>query len=76
MIRILLLFLLIFFVLIILNNVSKKKNPNSTFYKKLIIALVVFGLVFILATSGRILLPQILQIFKIGLPFLTKFIGL
>ena len=27
-------------------------------------------------TSGKFLLPQILKIIKIGMPFLTKFIGI
>ena len=29
-----------------------------------------------LATSGKFILPQILQILKVALPFLTKFIGI
>jgi hypothetical protein len=37
---------------------------------------VIFAVIFLLATSGRFILPQILQILKIGAPFLTKFIGL
>ena len=37
---------------------------------------VLFAVIFLLATSGRFILPQILQILKIGAPFLTKFIGL
>ena len=55
---------------------AKKKNKNTGIYKKLIIALVIFAVIFLLATSGRFILPQILQILKIGAPFLTKFIGL
>ena len=58
------------------NIVTKKKNKNTGIYKKLIIALVIFAIIFLLATSGRFILPQILQILKIGAPFLTKFIGL
>ena len=76
MIRILLLFLVVFFILLIFNNNAKKKNINTGIYKKLIIALVIFAVIFLLATSGRFILPQILQILKIGAPFLTKFIGL
>ena len=29
-----------------------------------------------LVTSGKFILPQILQILKVALPFLTKFIGI
>ncbi len=76
MTRLLFLFLLIFFILLIFNYNAKKRNKNSGIYKKLIIALIIFAVIFLLATSGRFILPQILQILKIGAPFLTKFIGL
>ena len=76
MIRLLFLFLLIFFILLIFNYNAKKRNKNSGIYKKLIIALIIFAVIFLLATSGRFILPQILQILKICAPFLTKFIGL
>ena len=36
----------------------------------------IVGAIFFLATSGRFLIPQILNIIKVGLPFLTKFIGI
>jgi hypothetical protein len=42
----------------------------------LIIVIIIGAIVFFIATSGRFILPQILQIIKIGIPFLTKFIGL
>jgi len=29
-----------------------------------------------LVTSGKFILPQIIQILKVALPFLTKFIGI
>ena len=76
MIRLLFLFLLIFFILLIFNYNAKKRNKNSGIYKKLMIALIIFAVIFLIATSGRFILPQILQILKIGAPFLTKFIGL
>ena len=34
------------------------------------------GVIVLLSTSGRFILPQILQIMKLALPFLTKFIGI
>ena len=66
-------------VLILLILRSRKKNNNlasSNFYKKLILLIIIVGVLFILATSGRFLFPQILNIIKVGLPFLTKFIGI
>ena len=42
----------------------------------LIISILVLAFLIVIATSGRFLLPQLLQFVKIGLPFLTKFIGL
>ena len=53
-----------------------KKKSNSNIYGKLIIAITIIVILFLIATSGRFILPQILQILKIGLPFITKFIGL
>ena len=44
--------------------------------EKLILLIIIVGVIFILATSGRFLFPQILNIIKVGLPFLTKFIGI
>jgi hypothetical protein len=38
--------------------------------------LIVLGVILIIATSGRYLLPQAIQLIKIGLPFLTKLIGI
>ena len=59
-------------------NTRKTRNTNhkSDIYKKIILILIVGIILFILATSGRFILPQILQILKVGLPFLTKFIGI
>jgi len=36
----------------------------------------VLGLLILIATSGRFILPQLLQLIKIGIPLLTKFIGI
>ena len=76
MVRFLFLILIIIAILFILNHRSKKTNYNSNLYKRLIFITVILGIIFLLATSGRFILPQILQLLKIGLPFLTKFIGL
>ena len=74
-----LLFVLGIIVLILLILRSRNKNnylSSSNFYKKLILIIIVAGVIFVLATSGRFLFPQILNIIKVGLPFLTKFIGI
>ena len=76
MVRFLFLIVIIIAILFILNHRSKKTNYNSNLYKRLIFITVIFGIIFLLATSGRFILPQILQVLKIGLPFLTKFVGL
>ena len=76
MVRFLLLIVIIVVILFILKHRSKKTNYNSNLYKRLIFFTVILGIIFLLATSGRFILPQILQLLKIGLPFLTKFIGL
>ena len=76
MVRFLLLIVFIVAILYVLNNRSKKINYNSNLYKILIVITLILGVIFLLATSGRFILPQILQVLKIGLPFLTKFIGI
>ena len=76
MVRFLFLIVIIIVILFILNHRSKKTNYNSNLYKRLIFITVILGIIFLLVTSGRFILPQILQVLKIGLPFLTKFIGL
>ena len=53
-----------------------KKNSNSKIYGKLIIIIIILTILFLIATSGKLILPQILQIIKIGMPLITKFIGL
>ena len=74
-----LLFVIVFIIIIILiiRNTRKKNTINkSDTYKYLILVLIIGVILFFLATSGRFILPQILQILKVGLPFLTKFIGI
>ena len=69
--------IIIVVILFILRSRSKgniKINQNK--YRAIILTIIVLGLLFLIATSGRYILPQILQLIKVGLPFLTKFIGI
>ena len=76
MVRFLLVLILLAAILFIFWNRNKKYGnaKKSNFYKNLFIILILVGILFILATSGKFILPQILQIFKLVLPILTKFI--
>ena len=74
MIRFVIVLVLIIVILFVLRSRSTNLSQNK--YKKIIITLVVFGIILIIATSGRYLLPQAMQLIKIGLPFLTKLIGI
>ena len=77
MLRFIVVIIIIVVILIILRSRSKgniKINQNK--YKAIILTIIVLGLLFLIATSGRYILPQILQLIKAGLPFLTKFIGI
>ena len=77
MIRFIFLIFLILLILFVLNNRSKKiKINNTSLYKWLILATIIIGAIFLLATSGRIILPQVLQIIKMGFPLVTKLIGI
>ena len=76
MIRFILVILVIFVILLILRNRSSKlQNLSKKNFRILIFSILILGLLVLIATSGRYILPQILQLFKLGLPFLTKFIG-
>ena len=75
MIRFIIVLAIIVVILFILRSrVNAKITQNK--YKTVIIAVIILGLFFLIATSGRYLFPQILQLIKLGLPFLTKFIGI
>ena len=77
MVRLLIVIVIVVILLLIIRNSRNKissKNPDM--FKVLIFVIIIGAVVFFLATSGRFILPQILQIIKIGIPFLTKFIGL
>ena len=76
MIRLLIVLILIILIFIIFRNKRKNLYTKSDIYKKIILILIIAGILFFLATSGRFILPQILQIFKMILPLLTKFIGI
>ena len=76
MIRFILLIAAIIIILLILRSRSKINTKIiQSKYKVIIITVIVLGLLFLIATSGRYILPQILQLIKLGLPFLTKLIG-
>ena len=55
-----------------MENLKKKRH----IYKKIILIFIVAVILFFFVTSGKFILPQILQILKVALPFLTKFIGI
>ena len=77
MLRFIVVIIIIVVILIILRSRSKgniKINKNK--YRVIILTIIVLGILFLIATSGRYILPQILQLIKVGLPFLTKFIGI
>ena len=67
-------FFLAVFIVAILYLLKKKSHSNI--YGKLIFIFIILAILFLIATSGKFILPQILQILKIGLPLITKFIGI
>ena len=76
MIRLIIVLFIIVLILFILKSRSKgniKITQNK--YRFLIISIIVIGLLFVVATSGRYVLPQMLQLIKVALPFVTKLIG-
>ena len=77
MIRLLIVLAVIVTILFILRSRTKSSSLRSSkLYRNLILLVVVAGLLFFLATSGKFLIPQLLNLIKIGLPFLTKLIGI
>ena len=77
MIRLLIVLAVIVIILLILRNRAKTNSfGNSKLYRNLIFIVIIAGLLFFLATSGKFLIPQLLNLFKVGLPFLTKLIGI
>ena len=77
MIKFIIVILVIVVILIILRSrTSKTRNISSKNYRLIIISILVLGVLILIATSGRFILPQLLQFIKIGIPLLTKFIGI
>ena len=77
MIRFIIVILIILLILFILSSRSSRiGNISKKNYRLIIISILVLAFLIVIATSGRFILPQLLQFVKIGLPFLTKFIGL
>ena len=77
MIRLLIVLAVIVIILFILRSRAKSDSFGKVkLYRNLILIVVVAGLLFFLATSGKFLIPQLLNLIKVGLPFLTKLIGI
>ena len=77
MIRLLIVLAVIIMILFILRSRAKSGSiVGAKLYRNLILIVIVAGLLFFLATSGKFLIPQLLNLIKVGLPFLTKLIGI
>ena len=77
MIRLLIVLAVIVMILFILRSRAKSGSiGGAKLYRNLILIVIVAGLLFFLATSGKFLIPQLLNLIKVGLPFLTKLIGI
>ena len=77
MLRLLIVVTIVIVILFVLRSrASSKRGISKNFYSNLIFITIVCAFIFCLATSGRLILPQLLNIIKIGVPFLTKFIGI
>ena len=77
MIRLLIVLAVIIMILFILRSRAQSRSlGTSKLYRNLILIVVISGLLFFLATTGKFLIPQLLNIIKVGLPFLTKLIGI
>ena len=77
MIRLLIVLAVIIMILFILRNRAKSRSlTNSKLYRNVILIVIIAGVLFFLATSGKFIIPQLINILKVGLPFLTKLIGI
>ena len=77
MIRLLIVLAVIVMILFILRSRAKSDSfRSSKLYRNLIFIVIIAGVLFFLATSGKFLIPQLLNLIKVGLPFLTKLIGI
>ena len=76
MIRFVIIILIILVILFILRSKpSKIANLSKKNYRLLIFSILILGLLILIATSGRFILPQIFQLLKMGFPLISKFIG-
>ena len=69
-------YILVLIILISSLNAFAQKKSKSSIYGRLIFLIIIVTILFIVATYGKYILPQILQILKITLPFIAKFISL
>ena len=77
MVRLFIVVVFIILILLIFRNYRNKSGTNkSDIYKKIILMFIIAVVLIFLVTSGKFIFPQILQILKVALPFLTKFIGI
>jgi len=77
MIRLLIVLAVVVMILLILRSRAKSDSfRSSKLYRNLIFIVIIAGVLFFLATSGKFLIPQLLNLIKVGLPFLTKLIGI
>ena len=65
MVRLLFVVVLIILILFILRNIRNKTgSKKNDIYKKIIFILIIGAILFFLATSGKFIIPQLLQILK------------
>ena len=74
MIRLLIVVFIIVLFIIYLRKKNIQNPKKAEIYKYLLIGIIVLTLAFLLATSGKFIIPKIFQILKALLPFITKFI--
>ena len=81
--RLLIVIILLVIILFIFwqrNRIIGNKNriignaKKANIYKNLILLIIIAGVLFFLATSGKFILPKLMQIIKMALPALTKII--
>ena len=77
MFQLLIVLIVIVIILFILRSRAKSQYNNyGNFYRNLILIVIIGGIIFFLATTGKFIIPQLLNLVKVGLPFLTKLIGI
>jgi len=77
MIRLFIVLLIIIIILFILRSrINSNIKISQDKYKFVILSIIIIGFLILIATSGRYIFPQMLQLIKVSLPFLTKFIGI